>query len=218
MCILASAAPHAHCVTIDAADRFVISADLGMDKLLIYRYDPEHGTIVPNPRMPFAKVKPGAGPRHFTFHPSGKFGYVINELNSTVSAFGYGTQDGTLTHLQDISTLPSGFTGQNTTAEICVSSDGRFLYGSNRGHDSIVVYAIDAQTGQLTCVAHQSTQGQQPRNFAIDPTGTYLLAANQASGNVVEFRIDRSTGKLSPTGHSIQVDKPVCVTFLVPGK
>jgi len=164
--------------------------------------------------MPGAQVTPGAGPRHFAFHPTGKFGYVINELNSTVTAFAYNADQGTLSKLQDISTLPADFTGDNTTAEVFVSPDGRFLYGSNRGHHSIVVFSIDPESGKLNLVSHHSSQGEQPRNFGIDPTGSFLLAANQRTGNVVVFRIDRQSGKLSPTGHSIQLQKPVCVTFL----
>ncbi len=210
--------PHAHCINNDDADRFVIAADLGLDKLLIYRYDLQHGSIAPNPEMPFATVTPGAGPRHFAFHPGGQFAYVINELNSTVTAFRYDAVPGTLTTLQEISTLPDGFTGQSTTAEIAVSPDGRFVYGSNRGHDSIVVYAVDAASGKLSLVSHHSTQGQQPRNFAIDPSGTFLLAANQRTGNVVVFRVDRATGKLNPTGHQLQLTKPVCVTFWTPAQ
>ena len=197
--------PHAHCVANDAADRFVISADLGLDQLLIYRYNSQQGTISLNPNMPAAKVQPGAGPRHFAFHPGGEFAYVINELNSTVTTFNYDAVQGALTSTQEISTLPADFRGQNTTAEVFVSPDGKFLYGSNRGHHSIVVYAIDPQTGQLKLVSHHATQGEQPRNFGIDPTGTFLLAANQRTGNVVVFRIDKLTGKLAPAGHAVQL-------------
>ncbi len=168
--------------------------------------------------MPAAKVKPGAGPRHFAFHPAGEFAYVINELNSTVTAFGYDANLGTLTSTQEISTLPADFTGENTTAEVFVSPDGKFLYGSNRGHNSIVVYAIESRTGQLKLVSHHATQGEQPRNFGIDPTGTFLLAANHRTGNVVVFRIDKLTGKLAPTGHVVQLPSPVCVTFLMQDK
>ena len=192
----------------------MVSADLGLDKVLIYRFDVENHTLIPNPRMPAVKVTPGSGPRHFAFHPSGKFGYVINELNSTITAFSYDGNQGTLTTVQNVSTLPDAFSGQNTAAEIGISPDGRFLYGSNRGHDSIVVFAIDPESGKLAYVSDHATQGEQPRNFGIDPTGTFLLAANQRTGNVVVFRIDRQTGKLTATGHSVQLQKPVCVTFL----
>jgi 6-phosphogluconolactonase len=207
-------APHAHCMNVDPADRYVVAADLGTDQVVIYQYDRQSGLITPNPRMPAASVKPGAGPRHFAFHPQGKFGYVINELNSTVTAFTYDGQNGALKAMQDISTLPADFRGESTTAEIVVSPDGKFLYGSNRGHDSIAVFSIHEQTGQLTVVSHHSTLGKEPRNFAIDPTGTYLVAANQRTGNVVVFQIDRTSGKLAPTGHQIEIPTPVCVTFL----
>ena len=164
--------------------------------------------------MSAAKVTPGAGPRHFAFHPQGKFGYLINELNSTITAFAYDNQHGELSALQDISTLPADFHGENTTAEIVLSPDGKFVYGSNRGHHSIAVFSIDQQSGKLTAVSHHPTLGEQPRNFAIDPTGTYLLAANQRTGNVVVFRIDRATGQLEPTGQPMEIPKPVCVTVL----
>lgn len=208
------AGPHAHCVNIDTSGRFIVSADLGLDKVLIYRYDADANTLTPNPQMPFVRVAAGAGPRHFAFHPSGAYGYVINELNSTVTVFAYDGEQGTLTPLQNISTLPEDFSGENSTAEIAVASDGRFLYGSNRGHDSIAVFSIDADSGQLTAVSHHATGGEQPRNFGIDPTGTFLLAANQRTGNVVVFRIDRATGQLTATEHQLQLKTPVCVTFL----
>lgn len=206
--------PHAHCVNIDAQGRHIVSADLGLDKVLVYRFNPENHTLTPNPEMPFLKVKPGAGPRHFTFHPAGTFGYIINELNSTVTACKYDGETGTLIAFQYISTLPADFSGENTTAEIAVSPDGRFLYGSNRGHNSIAVFAVDAESGMLTAVSHHATLGEQPRNFAIDPTGQYLLAANQRTGNVVVFQIDRDSGRLTPNGKQIELQKPVCITFL----
>ncbi len=206
--------PHAHCINNDANDRFVVSADLGLDKVLIYRFNRKNSSLTPNSHMAAVSVKPGAGPRHFAFHPNNRFGYVINELNSTVTAFSFDPDLGRLSTIQDISTLPEEFGGENTTAEVFVSPDGRFLYGSNRGHHSIVVFSIDPESGELARVSHHSTQGEQPRNFGIDPTGSFLLAANQRSGNVVVFRIDRTTGKLSPTGDSLQLKKPVCVTFL----
>jgi 3-carboxymuconate cyclase len=162
---------------------------------------------------PFVATAPGAGPRHVAFHPNGKFVYAINELNSTVTAYRYDAVKGTLTEIQTVSTLPQGFTGTNTTAEVQVHPSGRFLYGSNRGHDSIAIFAIDGE-GKLTFVGHQPTQGKTPRNFGIDPTGTYLLAANQDSDNLVVFRIDPQTGKLEPTGLTLEIPMPVCVKFL----
>jgi 6-phosphogluconolactonase len=207
--------PHAHSINVDPANRFVLSADLGLDKLLVYRFDADKGTIAPND-PPFGMVKPGSGPRHFAFDPSGKHVYVISEMGLTVTAFDYDAQRGALKSFQVISTLPAGVTDTKgmSTAEIEAHRSGKFLYGSNRGHDTIVIYTIDPKTGKLTYVGNESTQGKTPRNFAIDPTGTYLLAANQDSSTVVVFRIDQKTGKLTPTGQKVEVPKPVCVTFL----
>ncbi|MHB8969480.1 MAG: lactonase family protein [Pirellulaceae bacterium] len=206
--------PHAHSIQVDAQDRFALATDLGTDQVVIYHYDPQDGSLRPNPLMPAAHVPPGSGPRHFAFHPQGKFGYLINELNSTVIAFTYDGHRGELQAIQEVSTLPADFQGENTTAEIVVSPNGKFLYGSNRGHHSIVVYSIDAQSGMLTLVSHHSSLGEEPRNFAIDPTGAYLVAANQRTSNVVVFRVDPATGKLSPTPQQVKIPAPVCVTFL----
>jgi 6-phosphogluconolactonase len=205
--------PHAHSINVSPDNRFAIAADLGLDKLLIYRFDAAKGTLAPND-PPFAAVKPGSGPRHFTFHPSGRFAYAINELASTVTAFSYDAARGALSELQTVSTLPGGFLGDSTTAEVQVDAAGRFLYGSNRGHDSIAVFAIDAATGTLTPVEHVSTRGRTPRNFGIDPTGGYLFAANQDSGNVAILRIDAQTGRLTATGKVLEVGSPVSVKFV----
>jgi 6-phosphogluconolactonase len=205
--------PHAHSINVDAANRFAVAADLGLDKLLVYRFDSTKGTLTPNDPAS-ASVKPGAGPRHFAFHPKGTSAYVINEMQSTLTAFSYDSGHGVLKELQTISTLPPRFEGENTTAEVQVHPSGKFLYGSNRGHDSIAVYAINPDKGTLTFVEHQSTRGKTPRNFGIDPTGRYLLAANQDSGSVVVFRIDSQTGRLTPIGQSIEVPSPVCVKFV----
>ena len=202
--------PHAHSINLDAANRFAFAPDLGLDRILIYRLDPAAAKLTPH-EPPFAALTPGAGPRHFAFHPNRKFAYVINELQSTVTAFAYDAEAGALTMLQTTSTLPADFRDSNTTAEVQVHPSGKFLYGSNRGHHSIAVFTIDPATGSLTAVQHESTQGQTPRNFGIDPSGTYLLAANQDSHNVVVFRIDPATGKLTPTGHQAAVPWPVCV-------
>jgi 6-phosphogluconolactonase len=207
--------PHAHSINVDPKNRFVVAADLGLDKLLVYKLDPETAKLTPNDPA-FGKVKPGAGPRHFAFHPGGKFAYVINELASTVTAFDYDAEQGKLTEIQTITTLPTGGAASNSTAEVQVHPSGKFLYGSNRGHDSIAVFQIDPKTGKLTAAGQQSTQGKTPRNFGIDPTGTYLLAANQQTNNVVVFKIDPKTGGLKPTGHSIEVPIPVCVKFVKP--
>ncbi len=205
--------PHAHSINLDPAGRFAFACDLGLDKVLVYRFDPAQGKLAPND-PPAASVAPGAGPRHLAFHPNGRFAYVINEMASTVTAFAYDAARGILTEIQSLSALPAGFTGENTTAEVQVHPSGRFLYGSNRGHDSIAIFAIDAETGKLTAAGHQSTRGRNPRHFGIDPAGAYLVAANQDSASLVVFRIDPKTGGLDPTGITAEVPNPVCVKFL----
>jgi 6-phosphogluconolactonase len=208
-------APHAHSVNLDAANHFAFVADLGLDEVLVYKFDADKGSLKAN-EPPAAKVKPGSGPRHFAFHPNGRFAYVINEMALTVTAFNYDPARGVLTELQTISTVPEGVQGrENSTAEVQVHPSGKFLYGSNRGHDSIAAFAIDATSGRLTPIGHQSSGGKTPRNFGIDPSGRYLLAANQDSDNIVVYKIDGETGKLTPTGNEIKVAKPVCVKFLV---
>ncbi len=211
--------PHAHSVNVDPNNRFAYVADLGLDKILIYRFDARRGTLTPND-PPFAAVTPGAGPRHFAFHPKGRFAYVINEIDLTVTAFSHDAKRGALTALQSVSTLPEGVAKvpSYSTAEVQVHPSGKFLYGSNRGHDSITVFAIDAKTGKLTYVQNEPTQGNTPRGFGIDPTGTFLLAGNQRSDSVVVFRIDQQSGRLTPTGHKIEVGSPVCVKFVRPGR
>jgi 6-phosphogluconolactonase len=205
--------PHAHAVQLTADNRFAIVADLGRDEVMIYRFDAERGTLAPNDPAGIALEK-GAGPRHLAFHPDGRHIFVINELASTVGVLSYDPDKGTLSAIQTVSTLPAGFQGKNSTAEVVVSSDGRFLYGSNRGHDSIAVFAIDPATRKLTAIGHQSTLGKTPRNFALDPTGRYLLAANQESDSVVVFRVDAGSGKLSPVGSPFRVPRPVCLTMV----
>ena len=204
--------PHAHSVTVSPDNRFVVAADLGLDKLFVYRMDPAKATLAAND-PPFAQVKPGSGPRHFAFDPSRNRAYTINEMASTVTAFGYDRARGALKEIQTLSTLPAGFSGESTTAEIAIDSKGKFLYGSNRGHDSIAVFSIDASTGKLTLLENTSTGGKEPRNFAIDPTGRYLFAANQKSDSIVIFRIDPNSGRLQATGKVLQVPVPVCVIF-----
>ncbi len=206
--------PHAHSINLSPDNRFVIAADLGLDQLLVYRFDPTKGSLAADSPA-FAKVNPGAGPRHFAFHPSGRFAYVINEMQSTVSAFAYDAAGGVLHALQTISTLPKDFAGKNDTAEVQVHPTGKFLYGSNRGHDSIAVFAIDAEKGTLTPVEYVATRGKTPRNFGIDPTGSFLFAANQDSDNIVVFRINPDSGRLTPTGQVVEVPSPVCVKFVV---
>jgi 6-phosphogluconolactonase len=206
-------APHAHSVNLSPDERFAFVDDLGLDELLVYRFDQSKGSLKPN-KPPFAQFDAGAGPRHFALHPSGKFAYVVSEMASTVTAFSVDLKAGLLHRSQTISTLPDDFKGENDDAEVEVHPSGKFLYASNRGHDSIAVFAIDPGKGTLTVVEHASTQGKIPRNFAIDPTGTLLFAENQQSNNIVIFRIDEKTGKLTPTGKVLEVGQPVCVKFL----
>lgn len=205
--------PHAHCVIFDRAERHALAADLGVDKVIIYRFDRVTGKLTPA-QQPFAELTAGAGPRHLAFHPSGKYLYVIAELDSTMTSFQYNELNGTLTLIETVSTLPADFTGTSFCADVHVSASGRFLYGSNRGHNSIVVFEIDPRTGKPKLVEHVSTEGDWPRNFTIDPSGKFLLVANQRSENVVTFNIDQSSGRLTPTGHNEQIPSPVCLKFL----
>lgn len=204
--------PHAHSINVDKDGKYAFAADLGLDQVLIYKLSAAHGTLEVND-PPHAKVAPGSGPRHFAFHPSGKFAYVINELANTVVAFEYNPHHGALTEIQSIGTLPREFSGTSHTAEVVVHPSGKFLYGSNRGHDSIAVFAIDEKTGKLTATSHQGDGIKTPRNFAIEPTGKYLLVGNQASDSVIVFAIDQKTGALTPTGNKIEVGAPVCIRF-----
>jgi len=204
--------PHAHWIETSADNRFAIAADLGLDQLLIYRFGTS-GSLIPND-PPAAKLEPGAGPRHVAFTPEQKFAYAINELQSSVTAFSYDTRRGVLKPFQTISTLPEGFTGTNHAAEIHVDPEGRFLYASNRGHDSIALFAIDRSTGRLTPRGHFPSGGKTPRNFALDPTGSRLLVANQDSGNIVVFRIDAASGRLIGTSEVANVASAVCLIFV----
>jgi 6-phosphogluconolactonase len=206
-------APHAHGICLDPANRFAFVADLGLDKVLVYRFDSERGTLSAHD-PPSAAVKPGSGPRHVALDPAGRFAYSINELASTVTAFASSAERGVLTEIQTVPTLPADFKGASTTAEIDIHPSGKFVYGSNRGHDTLAVFAVEEATGKLRLVEHVSTQGKTPRNFSVDPAGNFLLAANQGSGNIVIFRIDGSTGRLTPTGQVLQVGSPVCVEFV----
>ncbi len=208
--------PHAHCVAISPDDRFALVADLGLDEVLIYRLNAAAARMeVSDP--PFVKVAPGSGPRHLAFHPNGRFVYLINEMGSSIVTFAYDAQAGTLRQLQSVSTLPKDFKGQNDDAEIQVHPSGKFVYGSNRGNDSIAVFAVNPKTGTLTLVEIVPTQGKTPRGFGIDPTGAYLIAANQNSDNIVVFRIDQNSGRLKPTGQVVEALTPVSVVF-VPAK
>jgi 6-phosphogluconolactonase len=208
--------PHSHAINVSPDNRFVFVADLGLDKIFVYHFDAEQGKLKPNDPA-FATLHAGAGPRQFVFHPSSKFLYVVNEIQSTVTAFTYATslmKEVSLKEVQTVSTLPESFTGTSTAATVQVHPSGRFLYASNRGADNIAVYSIDPKTGTLTLVEFVSTQGKTPGNFGIDPSGSWLIVANQSSDSLVLFRIDPMTGKLLATGQSFEVGTPSCVKFL----
>jgi 6-phosphogluconolactonase len=205
--------PHAHSIDLSPDNRFAFVDDLGLDELLVYKFDAAKGSLTPND-PPFAKLDPGAGPRHFALRPDGKFAYVVTEIGRSVTVFSHDAASGTLQRVQTLTTLPAGFTGRNDDAEIEVLPSGKFLYASNRGHDSIAVFAIDSSKGTLSTVEIASTGGKEPRSFEIDPTGTLLFAANQKSDNIVVFKIHAKTGKLTPTGQVLDVGSPVCVKFV----
>ena len=204
---------HAHSINPDPQNRFVYVPDLGQDRVVIYRMDMENGRLIPN-NPAYVEVNPGFGPRHLDFHPGGKWTYLINELGSAITAFEYDENTGGLSEFQTIATLPTGFSGSNTTADIHVHPSGKFVYGSNRGHDSIAMFAVDQDSGRLTPMGHCSTKGRTPRNFGIDPSGRFLLAANQNSDNIVSFSIDQETGHLTAMGQEVNIPMPVCVRFL----
>ncbi|QNH64114.1 lactonase family protein [Hymenobacter sediminicola] len=201
---------HAHCIIPDPANRFAFAVDLGTDQVLGYKLDARQGSLVPLP-VPAFTTQLGAGPRHLTFHPNGRWAYLTNELTSTVSALAYDNTAGTFRELHTLSARPTDFSGPNTCADIHVAPNGRFVYATNRGHDSVVVFAIDVMSGRLTPVQHVGTQGKTPRNFAIDPTGAILLVANQNSNNIVTYFINAQTGLLTPTGAAVEVPAPVCL-------
>ncbi len=205
--------PHAHSVNLSPDNRFAYVADLGIDKLMVYSLDTGSGKIVQNNPSEI-RIKPGAGPRHFTFHPNGKIAYLINELNATIVSFAYDSLNGNLSELQAISTLPEGFSGPNLCAEVKVHPNGNFLYGSNRGHDSIAIYKISPSDGKLALLGFQNSGIRSPRNFNIEPTGKFCVVANQDSDSVIIFRVNQETGLLEPTDQVIKVGKPVCVRFL----
>ncbi len=204
--------PHAHSIHLDAGNRYAFAADLGIDRVMSYRWDARTGALTPN-TPPGLATAPGAGPRHFAFHPSGRYAFVINELDSTLSALRYNAQAGELTMLDTVSTLPESFAGESTCADVRVSQNGRYVYGSNRGHDSIAAFAFDTRGERLTPIGHTPTGGATPRNFNLAPGGRFLLAANQNSDTVVTFRIGRR-GRLSDPVHTADVPTPVCIDFL----
>jgi 6-phosphogluconolactonase len=205
--------PHAHFVTWDPSQRFALTCDLGLDKVLCYRLNPSLSALSAGD-PPFSSLKPGSGPRHLAFSPNGRFAYVLNELASTLTCCVYDASTGELKEIQTLSTLPETFHGQNTCAEIQIHPSGRFLYASNRGHDSIAVFALDSNSGKATNTQYEPTQGKTPRHFSLDPSGRWLIAENQDSDSVVVFAVDSQTGKLSPTGTSQTVGAPVCLVFI----
>lgn len=203
--------PHVHSINIAPNNRDIFVPDLGTDKIMTYTLDKKSGQLsAGNP--PFWSATPGAGPRHFTFHPNGKWAYVIQELDATITGFDY--KKGKLEAFQTVKTLPDDYIGLKWCADIHISPDGKFLYGSNRAHESLVIFSINPKTGQLTFVGHQDVLGKTPRNFMIDPTGKWVLVANQDSDNVVIFSRDLKTGKLTPTGQEIKISMPVCLNLL----
>lgn len=205
--------PHAHWIGTSPDNRFALAVDLGLDQVIVYGFDPDKGVFTPM-LSGFAKVKPGSGPRHLAFHPDGKFAYVLSEMASSVTVFSYKAKTGSFSALQTVSTLPNDYSGPKEAAEIAVHPSGKYLYTSNRGHDSIAVFSIDQKKGTLKSLGQVLTGGKTPRHFAIDPTGTYLLAENQESNNIVVFHIDPASGGLTPTGQTVEVPSPVCLTFV----
>lgn len=204
--------PHAHSINVSPDNRFVLAADLGLDKVLVYRLDPETATLTPHD-PPYASTPPGGGPRHLAFHPTGRWVYVCNEMLSSVTVFAYDAGAGKLQSLQTITTLPEPVSG-NSTAEILVHPSGKFVYCSNRGHDSLAIFSVDPANGQLRLIGHQKTLGRTPRNFGLTPDGTHLLACNQATDSVMVFKVDTESGLLAPLGAPVEVPVPVCVKFL----
>ncbi|MCB1077771.1 MAG: lactonase family protein, partial [Verrucomicrobiae bacterium] len=208
--------PYAHSIVVSPDNRFALAADLGIDKVLIYQLDPKTAQLTPNISQASASLPPGSGPRHFAIHPNGKWAWIINEMALTLTGFAYDSDAGRLTEIQSISTVPDSDRDQKglSTAEVQVHPSGNFVYGSNRGHHSIAVFRVNAESGQLTWVENAPIHGKTPRNFGIDPSGRWLLAAGQDSDTITVFSIDPSTGALTFTGQEIAVGTPVCVKFL----
>jgi len=210
------AGPHAHFITTDPKNRFALACDLGLDQVLVYKLTigdlPGAGTLVPND-PPSAAVKPGSGPRHLAFHPNGRFVFLVNELGWTLTSFAYDARRGILKELQSLSTVPETFTGPNLSAEVQVHPLGKFVYASNRGHDSIAIFGVNPENGRLTFIDRSPCGGRTPRHFALTPDGNWLLAENQDSNNIAVFHIDSRTGRLTPTGQSVEIGSPVCLLF-----
>ncbi len=213
--------PHAHGILTDPSNRFAFCADLGTDKIYIYRFDEKTGGLTPSPNPgpdkaspPYGTVTPGAGPRHLVFSPDGKALYCLNELNGTLTAFSWDAASGRLTETQTIATLPDGFAGANLNAEIQLHPNGRFLYTSARGHDAIAVFAINPATGRLTLVQDMPNRGKTPRYFGFDPTGQWIISGNQESNTAVVFKVDSVTGRLTPSGEPVTAPGPICMAFI----
>jgi 6-phosphogluconolactonase len=204
---------YAHSIRVDPSNRFVLVADLGLDKLFVYKFDVKDGSLTAND-PPFAKAAPGSGPRHVVFHPNGRWVYLITEMGSTIMLFDWDATRGALSEVQTVSTLPKDFQGASTCAEVQVDPSGRFVYASNRGADSIAVFSVDQKTGRLTPIQDVPSGGQTPRNFDLDPSAHWLLVTNHGSNNAMVFRIDQQTGKLTPTGQPVDVPYPFCPRFL----
>jgi 6-phosphogluconolactonase len=206
--------PHAHWIEVSSDNRFAFVADLGLDAILSYRFDASKGSLTPNKPFFLRPLTAGAGPRHATFSPGGGHFYVLSEINSTVTAFAYAPDHGVFGYLGGVPMLPAGFEGRNDAAEIAIHQSGKWLFASNRGHDSIAVFSVDPANGKLSAAGGFPTGGREPRHFAIDPSGKYLLAENQFSNNIVVFKIDPGTGGLTPTGQVVEVPSPVDIAFL----
>ncbi|MGL6267379.1 MAG: lactonase family protein, partial [Chitinophagaceae bacterium] len=207
------AKPHVHATVISPDNRYLFVPDLGIDKIMIYRFDAKEGKLKPA-KQSFVATKPGAGPRHFTFHPNGKTAYILEELTGSVTVFRYNTRKGNLKPIQNISSLPVGFTGAAGSADIHLSADGRFLYASNRGEsNTIAIYAVHPTDGKLSLNGHQPTLGKGPRNFSITPDGNQLIVANQGSDELVIFNRNLETGMLTDSGKRISVPTPVCIQW-----
>ena len=206
------AGPHPHAAQIDPSNRFIYVPDLGTDRIVVYRLDPDAGGLAAHDPA-WVRTPSGAGPRHLDFHPTLPYAYAVNELDSTVAAYAWDRERGVLVERQVVAALPEGFEGTSTAADIHVHPSGRFLYASNRGHDSLVGYRIDAGSGCLTRIGHTSTRGRTPRNFAVDPTGAFVVAANQDSDTIAVFAVDPDRGTLSPVGPLMPLPKPACVLF-----
>lgn len=200
--------PHPHSVAFSPDNRFALVADLGLDRVVVYSFESEAGRLVYRSE---AVTPPGAGPRHLAFHPNGQWLYSINEVNSSLSLFHYDEATGQLALQDTVPTLPAGYAGDNTTAEVAISADGRYLYGSNRGHDSLVQFAIDPVSGRLTLVEHVSSRGGHPRHFALTPDGQHLIAANRDDNLLAVFAVEPDSGRLTFTGRTVSISKPVCV-------